>query len=132
MNAVALIIPADQTEPIYEVALDGGLDQLQTLVGGFIESLPLPEFIDPDGTVTAYVNEEGKFDPACEPNMRATDFMVPGIGLFAGDYIAGTFVLAGFDPETGDDAGQVPDKAFRLVQKIAREATGQALKREAK
>lgn len=123
MEAIALVIPADQAEPMYEVALTGGLDQLQTLVGGYIEALPLPEFTDPHGQSTAYVNEEGKLlnDPI---NTRATDLMVPGIGLFAGDYIAGTFVIAGFDPETGDHTPRIPDKTFRLAQTISREATG--------
>ena len=56
-------------------------------------------FTDADVTdyATAYVNEEGKFMPReidgkpgpGAPNMRATDFMVPGIGLMPGDYIAG-------------------------------------------
>jgi hypothetical protein len=54
--------------------------------------------------------------------MRATDFMVPGVGLHYGDYIAGPLVLAGFDPETGDNASEVPDGVERRARLIEREA----------
>jgi hypothetical protein len=88
----ALVIPSEG--PLFEVELtpddDGSsLAQLQALVGGYIQALPIPEFVPGSDHATAYVNEEGKFDPDCPPNMRATDFFVPGIGIFAGDYIAG-------------------------------------------
>lgn len=95
------------------------LDALQALVGGMIEALPLPEFIDPDGKATAYINDSGK--GALPPNMRATDFLVPGVGLFYGDYIAGTMVLCGFDAETGENES-VPERVQRRMTKIEREA----------
>jgi hypothetical protein len=88
-----LLIPAEG--PLQEITLGldsstgehvSTLDHLQTLVGGCIEAVPLPDFIPGADRVIAYVNEEGKFDPACQPNMRATDFMVPGVGLFFGTY----------------------------------------------
>jgi hypothetical protein len=116
----ALVIPVEG--PVKEIELsDNGsqLDELQAAVGGSIEAIRLPEFIDPDGTSTAYIHEEGKF--VCEPNMRATDFMVPGVGLFFGDYIAGPLVLCGFNPTTGENA-DVTDRVARRVRKIAREA----------
>jgi hypothetical protein len=117
----ALVIPVDG--PIQRVELDGSLEQLQTLVGGFIEALPLPEFICPDDDVTAYVNDEGKFSANCGINMRATNFLVPGIGLFWGDYIAGPMVVSGFDPRTGEHK-PLPAAVVKRVRLIEREAAG--------
>jgi hypothetical protein len=125
MNAIkALVIPSEG--PLFEVELtpddDGSsLAQLQALVGGYIQALPIPEFVPGSDHATAYVNEEGKFDPDCPPNMRATDFFVPGIGLFAGDYIAGACVLLGFDPEVGENR-DVPQPVIDRARLIEREA----------
>ncbi len=113
----ALLIPVDG--PLQEVELDGSLDQLQALVGGNIEAVPLPDFIDGARRATAYIHEEGKFE--CPLNLRATDFMVPGSGLRWGDFIAGPFLLCGFNPEDGDH-GPLPAAVARRARKIEREA----------
>lgn len=115
-----------ETGPLLEVELDDGthgtrLTQLQELVGGYIEALPLPEFIDPNGLATSYVNEEGRFDPACKPNMRATDFLVPGIGLMFGDIVVGPMIVCGFNATTGEHA-QLPARVEKRVRLIEREA----------
>jgi Domain of unknown function (DUF3846) len=115
--AHAIVIPVEG--PVFEVDLDGSLDQLQGHVGGFIQALPLPEFIDPKGRATGYVHEEGKYE--CPPNMRATDFMVPGVGLFWGDWIAGPLVLCGFDPAKGENT-DVPEGVVARARLIEREA----------
>jgi hypothetical protein len=119
----ALVIPVEG--PLYELELGrpggGDLEVLQEAVGGRIQAIPLPEFIRSADMATAYMNEEGKFDPDCKPNMRATDYLVPGVGLFFGDYIAGAMVLAGFNPNTGTHAAlpqPVIDRA-RLIEKEA-------------
>lgn len=96
------------------------LAALQEAVGGYIEALPVPPRFGGD-EATAYINEEGKY--TCEPNMAATDFMVPGVGIFPTDYIAGPMVLLGYDPETGENA-DVPAVTRRRAMKIAREAFG--------
>jgi hypothetical protein len=81
------------------------LDVLQSAVGGMIEALPFP-YREGD-TATCYVNEEGKYtclddEGNVEVNHRATALMKPGVGLFLGDFIAGPFVVAGFNPSTGE------------------------------
>jgi hypothetical protein len=118
--AKGLVIPVEG--PLYEIEVDGeeSLKTLQTAVDGWIEAVGLPEFVDPRGVGTAYVNEEGKFN-GCKPNMRATDFMVPGVGIMFGDYIAGNMVLLGIDPETGENA-DVPPGAVNRARLIEREA----------
>jgi Domain of unknown function (DUF3846) len=116
---IALVIPVEG--PMEEIELDGSLKQLQTLVGGYIQALPLPAFADPDERATAYVHEEGKLI-GLEPNMRATDFMVPGCGLFFCDYIAGPFVLCGFDPRTGNHR-ELPEPVIRRARLIESEAS---------
>jgi len=115
----ALVIP--ESGPVFEldVPREDALDVLQGAVGGYIQALPLPAFVDPDGRATAYVHEEGKFE--CQPNMRATDFMVPGVGLFPGDYIAGPMVFIGFDPATGEHA-ELPASVAKRIRLIEREA----------
>lgn len=77
--------------------------------------------MDPDERATAYVNEEGKL-VGLEPNMRATDFLVPGVGLFWGDYIAGSLVLAGFDVRTGRHR-ELPESVVRRARLIECEAS---------
>ena len=119
----ALVIPvAGPVRAIELGAVDGDLAMLQEAVGGFIEALPLPDFIADGDLATAYVNEEGKLRQL-DVNWRATDFMVPGVGLFFGDFIAGPMVVAGFNPRTGSHAPLPPavESRVRLVQ---REAAG--------
>ena len=118
----AIVIYSDRVERVV-IPTENSLSKLQELVGGYIESVGLPEAFDKTGRTTAYVNEEGKY--TCQPNMAATDFMVPGVGLFPGDYIAGPFVLVGFDPNTGEHTPDLPDDVMRRVRVIAREAFGQ-------
>jgi hypothetical protein len=115
----ALVIPVDG--PVQTVPLDGTIQQLQSIVGGLVQAVPIPEFICPDDGATAYVNEEGKFDSSCEPNMRATDFLVPGVGLFWGDYVAGAMVVCGFDPRSGRHA-DLPASVEHRIRLIESEA----------
>lgn len=116
----ALLVPVEG--PVQQLELDGSLEQLQRLVGGFIEAVPIPSFIPGSERATAYINEEGKFDPECGPNMRATDFFVPGVGIFAGDHIAGPLVLCGFDPDTGANTNDLPAAVAARVRLIEEEA----------
>jgi hypothetical protein len=118
----ALVIPV--SGPLEEVDLpdeDSQLAKLQQLVAGNIEAVVVPGFIEGAEKATAYVNEDGKFLESCPPNMRATDFMVPGVGMFMGDYVAGTFVLCGFDPSTGEHA-DLPAPVIARARLIESEA----------
>lgn len=117
---IALLIPVEGPLEEVELSEDSLLEQLQGLVGGGdIEALPLPGFVGHAGAATAYINEEGKIE--LEINRRATDFMVPGVGLFWGDYIAGPFVLCGFDPEAGTHR-ELPEPVIARARLIEREA----------
>lgn len=120
MSAVhtALVIPVEG--PLYEVELDGQLATLQAAVGGLIEAVPLPDFIRGSERATAYCHEEGKLE-GLPINRRATDFVVPGVGIMWQDYIAGPLVLAGFNPVTGDHA-PLPDGVARRARLIEGEA----------
>lgn len=118
----ALLIPVEG--PVVELELSANsterLRQLQEGVGGWIEAVSLPSFIPRANRATAYVNEEGKLE-GLPINRRATDFMVPGVGLMWGDYIAGPFIVVGFDPSSGDET-DVPESIIRRVRLIEREA----------
>ena len=69
------------------VTVPNTLDQLQNMVGGFIETLTFPEI----NTVLLF-DEEGKLDD------RAKNFDLP-----QNDYIAGAAVFAGIDGEDFTD-----------------------------
>lgn len=122
----AIVIPSEGPIETIELASDGppsaGLADLQRLVGGYVEALSIPLFIKGADDATAYINENGKHDPECKPNMRATDFMVPGVGIMPRDYIAGTMVLVGFDATVGEHRPDLPPAVIRRVQLIEREA----------
>lgn len=121
----ALLIPVEGSLEEIELTVgdtDASLAQLQDLVGGgFVEAIPLPGFLDRSGRSAGYINEDGKYREDLKPNMRATDLLVPGIGLFYGDYIAGPLLLCGFDPATGEHA-ELPANVTRLARLIEREA----------
>lgn len=120
----AFVIPCDSAKACYFVDIpdnDGSLLTLQGIVGGYIEAIRCPVFVEDHLRSTIYINEEGKYTDACTFNSRATDFMVPGAGLFAGDYIAGNMILLGFDDETGENA-DVPPGLWQRAALIAAEA----------
>jgi hypothetical protein len=122
MAARTLLIPV--AGPVEELVLPGSdgdsLRTLQEAVGGFIEALPLPEFITGADGATCYINEEGKLE-GLPFNGRATDFLVPGVGLFWGDAIVGPMVVVGFDPTSGEHR-DIPPAVEARVRLIEREA----------
>lgn len=108
----ALVLPTDG--PVVELRV-GSLEALQDAVGGYIESVAIPESIDPLGTVSAYINEDGK-RLALPPNGRATRLLAPS--LFPNDWIAGDVVFCGYDPDTGDEA-DLPEPFALIVRSAA-------------
>lgn len=124
---IALVIPVHG--PLVEVDLvpdsdlpgaRSSLAQLQDLVGGMIEAVDVPDFIGGGSEATAYLNEEGKL-LGLPPNMRATDFLVPGVGLHWNDYVAGPLVLCGFDLDTGKHR-ELPPGVVARARLIEQEA----------
>lgn len=119
----ALVIPMEG--PMEEIELPENVNKhltmLQEVVGGYIEAVPIPSFIADADRATAIVNEEGKYIEDCRPNMRATDFLVPGRGIGWGDYVAGNMILLGFDPRDGAHK-DVPDGIVARARLIEREA----------
>jgi hypothetical protein len=96
-STLGLLIPVDPDAPIERILIPANsLAYLQGLVGGNIEAVRWP----PDPLVTCYVHEEGKFE--CERNECATGLMHGVEGLFADDFVAGPFVIVGFDPANGE------------------------------
>lgn len=118
MSRKGYLIPVEG--PCREVEVDD-LSSLQSLVGGWIEAVSIPQFIDGWETGTAYINEEGKLNQLAF-NGRATDFIVPGIGIMFGDYIAGDMVLCGVDYLTGESV-DVPDGLVQRARLIEDEAS---------
>lgn len=130
MTKAIIIPPAGPIQYLDE--FDDSLDALQGVVKGSIEAVPIPWQFGGE-KATAYVNEEGKYVGSWEdsegdthegmtPNLRATNFMVPGYGLFFGDYIAGPFLILGFDPYTGEHTDSLDERIVQRVKTIANEA----------
>jgi hypothetical protein len=94
----ALLIPPFGS--VQEVEQDG-LGDLQRLVEGHIEALPVHDRED----ATAYVNEEGSLE-GLPGNARATQLL--------GIQIAGPVVLCGFDATTGEQK-PIPDDLAQAV-----------------
>lgn len=99
----ALLIGVDGTAAVVE---QNGLEDLQQLVGGPIQALPHSP------GVVGYVHEEGK--PRGLPENFAATFAFAGI-LFGLDFIAGPCVLAGFNPDTGEDI-DAPERVLRCAE----------------
>jgi hypothetical protein len=120
----AIVIAAEG--PFRDVQLErregSHLNHLQELVDGYIEAIRIPAAFDRACRATCYVNEEGKYTEGCVPNMRATDFLVPGFGIPVGDCVRGTMVLVGFDPVTGEHLSQPPEDVIRRAKLIASES----------
>ena len=124
----ALLIPVDIDQDVrrVDVPRQRSLETLQELVGGDIEAVPVfdPRAMEWEDSVTSYVNSEGKFaymdatrDERREAlektmNVRATRLMGPG--LRAGDFVAGDFVICGFDPREGENLDLVDSVEKRL------------------
>lgn len=107
MHMLALIIPADPTQPLrFEIAPEfnatmGSLQWTQKLVGGYIEPVYLRE------DLVGYVDEDG-IAKGLRRNDRATGLCsTMECGLMPGDYIKGDFVIQGEDPD--GVAADLPD-----------------------
>lgn len=108
MPNAAIIIGTDNR--VTDAVMEGStLYFLQGAVGGLIQNLPFPV-----AGVDAWVNEEGKYDDACEPNAIATALMHQAGLLFPGDYIAGPMVLTSCNEE-GDTIGLSYAQAAAIV-----------------
>lgn len=90
----AILVPAlgEAREVQIPESGEGELDELQRLVGGFIELVPTD-------TLTVFCNEEGKIQ-GLPPNYRATSTF--GSLLMPGDVIAGDVVVLGNLDDDGD------------------------------
>jgi hypothetical protein len=117
-----LLIPVEgPVEELHIYGPDGAsLRQLQEAVGGYIEAVDLPDFIRDARRAVCYVNEEGKLT-GLPFNGRATDLLVPGVGLMWGDSIAGPMVVCGFDADDGSNT-DIPAGVERRIRLIESEA----------
>lgn len=95
-------------EPPVVVDSDWGLSDLQSTIGGWIESFP-----SPSGDVVVYGDEEGKLK-GLPVNGVTDEWLSPYLG--PGDFIVGTVVVLGFDDRTGDN-DDVPQRIIdQLVE----------------
>ena len=91
MIPATLIMANGETDPItLPDDVDARLRQLQTLVGGYIEAVPLP------GHRYMMINENGKDGPHFI-NQTATLLAREAESIMASDYIAGDAVILSAD-----------------------------------
>jgi hypothetical protein len=88
--------------------LTANLKTLQTLVGGRIERVPVPET---EEEASIYINEEGKLD----------NLPVSAIWWFENkpyDLLRGTIVICGSDDSDGSDADLTPELLAKIRQYV--------------
>ena len=98
---VKVLIKEPGKEP-YEKEIEDTLDNLQGIVGGYIECVEMPGVKNVD----LYVNEEGKL------NKLPGNFWLPEYE----DCACGTVYMVGFDPETGDNVS-ITDNQIKKCKK---------------
>ena len=110
MRAVVVTGPTvrDWTEAI----INGDLKDLQRLVGGYIEGLPLDS-----SKATVFVNEEGKLD-----GLPQTAILTNDVGTVM-DIITGPFVILGPTDEEGE-VQELTDEALAYVKQFVRPIYG--------
>lgn len=98
---VKVLIKEPGKEP-YEKEIEDTLDNLQEIVGGYIECVEMPGVKNVD----LYVNEEGKL------NKLPGNFLLPEYE----DCACGTVYMVGFDPETGENVS-ITDNQIKKCKK---------------
>lgn len=113
---LALVVPADRTAPLsYVLIPPDGLDQLQQLVGGYIEGVPSQHH-----GLAAWCNEEGRLR-GLPLNDRATSWWQRhGFDVGHDDDLRGDVVFHGVNDE-GDEA-DVPASVVAQLLEVERAA----------
>lgn len=102
---IALHIRSDGTQELFEYdPRNGGLEELQARVGGWIEAAPVF-----NSRLSMYCNEEGKID-GLPLNLRASMLLDPN----ARDVIAGDVVVVGAPDADGYNTS-LPKRLVELV-----------------
>lgn len=97
-----IVIPANFTAPVIVADIPNELRPLQELVDGQIETCQVGPKAEVKGPLAVFFNDEGKImDEPLPHNERATLFLADA-GLRPDDWIAGDFVITGFDLDWGD------------------------------
>jgi hypothetical protein len=106
-----LIVPAGTEEP-HVAVIEPGLAQLQELVGGMVQAIPLA------GNALVLINEEGKYH-GLPHNEAATEFVKKlGIGMAPDDYIVGTMVVVGALNSRGVSDGEMHPCPVEIVNAL--------------
>lgn len=94
------------------------LKGLQQAVGGYVDAIDVRHPVTGEAG-TLWINDEGKMNGS-PMNEYATILAVIGgwAGPAYGDYVAGTAVLTGYDPETGETV-PMSDAWMEVIASIA-------------
>lgn len=119
----ALVIPVDGPVRVVDMEEGAWLAQAQEVVGGLVQpvELNLRLLRGPLAgrwPTEVYVNEDAA---GLRPNMRATDYVVPGVSILWGDCLCGDVLVCGFDPARGvhRDVCPAAERRARLVESEA-------------
>jgi hypothetical protein len=107
----AIVIPSDESLPVEEIDVLG-LDDINRVVGGYIEYVPLVLKGRERHDVAPYCNEEGKLNNFAF-NRRATEFL--NESLRGQDFIVGNLILTGVD-RSGETVGLPRDIMVRDIE----------------
>ncbi|MCI8308782.1 MAG: DUF3846 domain-containing protein [Clostridia bacterium] len=104
MDRIKVIIVEPNKKP-YISEIDNTLEKLQEIVGGFIDILKIENGVD------LIINDEGKINN------------LPPNRYLPNDFIAGTFIIAGGDNETGETISLSDDVLEKYIDYFSIENT---------
>lgn len=109
---VLVIAPGERPR---RASIENTLEAKQSIVGGYIE----PVDLDERDAISCYANEEGKLQglPLNRSIRRQRDTAAGPAGEIL-DIIAGTFLIAGYDPETGEDISLTDEQAEHYANRF--------------
>jgi hypothetical protein len=105
VSQTVIVIPANLGEPVHTKSVEG-LEDLQALVGGYVEQLPFPGRRD----VVALVNEEARVMREQPPLNERSTALVPDYGP-----LLGTMVLVGYH---GSEINDVPEDLVKDLTQV--------------
>ncbi len=105
MDTIKLLVKEPNKDP-YVKEVEHTLENLQEIVGGYIECVPLPGA----DNIDIYLNEEGKL------LHLPGNIWLAGLG---GDCVVGTCYMVGLDPKTGENIS-LTDKQIKTCEKYCK------------
>ena len=108
-----IVIHPDST--VEDVIVDGSLESIKAIVGGWIEYVGYSDFAH------GYIDEDGKTRPEGPRPANALASALFAHVLKPGDYIAGSLIMLGEGDDPPGSEGDIPQVVATMVHEISRD-----------